>query len=592
MTPTNKLLAALAMSLVIGNELTVNAATLPQLPQKQVDVTMPTVTGNTYTVATCADIQTHLNSAAAANVNLTHAINIPPTLSCTQNYVLPSHTGGTGWILIRTSSFANLPSEGTRASTANSSLMPILKYNFGNGDEGVFEAKTGAQRYRFIGLDIQGNAAIAPNYSLIVTGYGNFNALNTGYIIIDRCLLRDTDPNHATLRGVMMNAELGNTAIIDSYVTGIKDVGRTSDSQAVLITANPGPILIRNNFLRASGENIMTGGGGTPSSSVIPTNLTIQRNTIDKDPTWCCTLQWLQKTLLELKCSNKVLIEGNDFLNMPWDDGGNTFRLTVRGNSGSTPGGDPWCETSDITIRYNLAANVTNFINSFGSDDGGPGFESMHSKRWHIHDNLIYGLGWICGGGASCGRFYQIQGGGQGTNCTDPIPTCKNENLTIAHNTIDDVKEALFYNDASGFGGIGLDFRDNLINVNGGRGAYSMSLWGTNLLNAAWGTTWNWANNRLAGIGGGEDTGLYPQGTNSYPANITNFLWTNRAARDYTLQSSSPAKGTASDGTDQGVNFSAYNTARAGGSVGGTGGGGSADLTPPATPQNVQISIN
>ena len=592
MTPTSKLITACVMSLTIGGEFAAHAANLPQLPQRQVDVTMPTVNGTTLN-ATCATLQAQLNAAAALNVNLTHQIILATGTTCTGPYKLPSHTGGTGWILIKGPNYASLPASGTRVKLSDAALMPTVKYGSdGIAHDGTFSAETGAQRYRIIGINNIQDSTKVPNWAYFTTGFNNQNALNTGYIIIDRVIVQDTDINHASIRAFYLNADLGNTAIIDSYVTGIKDVGRTSDTQAVLITANPGPILIRNNFLRASGENIMTGGGGTPSAGLVPSDLTIQLNTIDKDPAWCCTLQWLQKTLLELKCSNRVLIEANDFLNMPWDDGGNTFRLTVRGNSGSQPGGDPWCETSDITIRYNLAANVTNFINSYGSDDGGPGFQSKHSKRWYIHDNLIYGLGWSCGGGGSCGRFYQIQGGGQGTNCTDPTPTCKNENLTIAHNTIDNIAEAMLYMDEAGFGGINLDFRDNLINVNGGRGAYSSALWGTNVLTSGWGATWNWANNRLATIGGGESTSLYPQGTNSYPASYTTFLWTNRAARDYTLQAGSPAKGAASDGTDQGVNFSAYNAVRAGGSGGSAGGGSGTDLTPPATPQNVNISIN
>lgn len=565
-----RILVLLVLSLLPG--VAWATATLPTLPTADVNVTMPTVDGTTYTAVTCADIQTHLNSAAAANVNLTHAIDIPSSLSCTQNFTLPSHTGGTGWILVRTSSHASLPAEGTRVTTAQSSLMPTLKYNLGSGDEGVFEALTGAQRYRFIGLDIQANSAITTNYSLVVTGYGNFSATNTGYIIIDRCLVRDTTSSHTTIRGVLLNADQGHTAVIDSYFDGIKqyDIARSADTQAILITANPGPILIRNNFLRAAGENIMTGGGGTPSSGVVPNNITIKYNEISKDTSWDRTYV-LMKTLVEFKCSTKVLFEANDVHHMDWDDGGATFRLTVRAKSSPAGSGtnEEWCDSSDLTIRHNLFYNVTNFINSYGSDDGfaETGGYSMTSSRWLITNNLIYGLGWSCGGGASCGRFFQIQGGGVYPHCTDNATSnCKIRDLTISHNTVDDVVEAMLYQDESGYGGTRVDFKDNLINVNAGRGAYSAAVWGTNLLNAAYSSTWVWENNRLANIGGGENTANYPQGTNSYPASYTNFLWTNPVSRDYTLQVGSPAIAAASDGTDQGVNFTTYNAARAGGS--------------------------
>ena len=118
---------------------------------------------------------------------------------------------------------------------------------------------------------------------------------------------------------------------------------------------------------------------------------------------------------------------------------------------------------------------------------------------------------------------------------------------------------------------LGLNFSDNLINSNGsygifGGGGTGITVFGTNLFNYGWGSTWTFVNNRIAGIGGNSlDSSSYPQGTNSYPADVSSFLFTNRAARDYTLQSGSPAKGAASDGTDQGVNFAAYNAARSGG---------------------------
>lgn len=579
MTPTSKLITVCVMTLTIGGEFAANAATLPQLPQRQVDVTMPAVTGSTLN-ATCATLQAQLNAAAALNVNLTHQIILATGTTCTGPYKLPSHTGGTGWILIKGPNYASLPASGTRVKLSDAALMPQIKYGDDNvAHVGTFSAQTGAQRYRIIGIESVEDAAFSPNWAFITMGYNNQNALNTGYIIVDRCIIRDRVANHESLRGIYGEAELGNTALIDSYIAGIKDIGNDNDTQAWLTISNPGPILVQNNFLESSGENLMLGGGTPVSSAVLPRDVTIRLNTFSKNPAWWGVGNSLVKTLLELKLGVRVLVEGNDFLDMPWNDGGYTFRLTVRNENSS----GTFADVSDLTIRYNLGKNVTNWINSFGSDDQGGAYISKHSKRWYIHDNLVYGLGWSCGGGATCGAFYSMQAGG--SNCTDPTPTCKNEDVTISHNTVDDVSNWMLYADQSGQ--IGLDFKDNLINVNGARGAFSPAIYGTNFLNAAFGSTWTWTNNRVAGIGGGESTSLYPQGTNSYPTSYTDFLWTNRASRDYTLQSGSPAKNAASDGTDQGVNFSAYNAVRAGGS-----GGSGTDLTPPSTPRNVNISIN
>lgn len=177
----------------------------------------------------------------------------------------------------------------------------------------------------------------------------------------------------------------------------------------------------------------------------------------------------------------------------------------------------------------------------------------------------------MCGGGADCGAIYNIVNGGTGSNCQDYVSTCKMEDLIISHNTIDD-GQRLFCVTTNGQ--VNLSFKDNIINSKG-RGIFdcggSTSIkFGTARLNEAWpGSTWDWSHNRIAGI---DDTGpnsylSYPQGTNSYSSDSVSFMWNNRAARNYSLISGSPAKGAASDGTDQGVNFTAYNAARSGASV-------------------------
>lgn len=582
MTPTSKLIAACVMSLTIGGEFAANAANLPQLPQRQVDVTMPTVTGSTLN-ATCATLQAQLNAAAALNVNLTHQIILATGTTCTGPYKLPSHTGGTGWILIKGPNYASLPALGTRVGLNNTALMPQVKYgDDGSGNyKGAFVAQTGAQRYRFIGLEIVQDSAINPNWDLMVLGYNNANATNTGYLIIDRCVIHDTDAAHSSYRGVWGDAELGNTALLDSYVAGIKGDGR--ESQAWLSISNAGPILIQNNTLSSAGEVIMFCGASPATSSVQPSDATIQRNTVSTDPTWWGATVWQIKALFELKCGKRVLVEGNTFESLPANNGGNAFRLTPRNDAGTAT----YNEVSDLTIRYNLVRNVPNWINEIGATDITDAGPTTHSKRWYIHNNVVI-LGSNCISDVWCGSFYSIQAGGY---CIDPTPTCKNEDITIAHNTVDGVSQSTLYVDSAGQ--IGFDFRDNLINNGGSYGIWGIASGSTfnavTLLNMAWaGPTWSFTYNRVAGVGGtGLDSSTWPQGTNNYPSSYTSFLWTNRATRDYTLQTGSPAKGAASDGTDQGVNFSAYNAVRAGGSS-----GGGTDLTPPATPQNVNISIN
>ena len=223
MTPMSKFFTACVcvMSLTIGSELAAHAATspqvtLPQLPRAQVDVTMPTVTGSTLN-ATCATLQAQLNAAAALNVNLTHEVMLATGTTCTGPYKLPAHSGGTGWILIKGPNFASLPPSGTRVSPSDAALMPSVKYGESGNYTGAFAAQTDAQRYRIIGINIVQNDTVGccpsfssgfeVNWALVVLGHNNQSATNTGYFILDRVLMRDTNATHSTYHAVYGEAD-------------------------------------------------------------------------------------------------------------------------------------------------------------------------------------------------------------------------------------------------------------------------------------------------------------------------------------------------------------------------------------------------
>lgn len=188
-------------------------------------------------------------------------------------------------------------------------------------------------------------------------------------------------------------------------------------------------MLFQNSFLEGVAENINFCGGEPRREAILPQDITIKGNIFSKPSTW----GWgggpyIVKTLIEFKCGLRVLIEGNTLEEIGYDNGGTAFRLTVRAESSNST----WMELSDVTIRYNLIRNTVNGFNTFAADDDGT--NSMHSKRWTIHDNLIYGLGTHCGGGATCGYLYWMTNGG--ATCTDSSTTCKMEDLTFRHNTI------------------------------------------------------------------------------------------------------------------------------------------------------------
>lgn len=543
-----------------------SAATVATLPAANVNVTMPTIDGSTLN-ATCGTLQSQLNAAAALNVNLTHRIIIATGTTCTGRFTLPSHIG-TGWILITGPNMASLPPTGTRVGPADAALMPKLR-NSSNANEGIIDALTGAQRYRFIGIEFLENTAVA-NDNWICLGFISecANATSTGYFILDRVIIRDTTSTHSSGRAIKADTQLGNVALIDSYCSGMKIVGQ--ETQCFQADRVGGPVLIQNNYLEAAGENIMfCGGADSSAEAYLPHDLTIKLNNFFIPNAWHFQGGgFVVKTELELKCGVRVLIEANTLENMPSDGVGWVMRLTPRNQGGPTT----YSDVSDLTIRHNLIRNVWNgFQNITADDQAGAQFVTKHTKRWNITNNLVYGLGAFGGGASQGGKFFQSS---RGKNvCSDASPNCQFDDLIITHNTIDNVRELSLCFMQTGVGNeqnIDFDFKDNLINAPSGNGYGIVDCnaggpWATNELNQAWGATWAWTNNTMVHPSIGSDgRANYPQGTNSYPTSASTIQWTNQGARDYTLLGTSAAKNSASDGTDRGVNFTTYTAARSG----------------------------
>ena len=74
-------------------------------------------------------------------------------------------------------------------------------------------------------------------------------------IVVDRCYVHGTATADLQ-RGIVLNG--ARQAVVDSWVSDVHSAD--IDSQAILGWAGPGPFKIVNNYLEASGENVMFGG--------------------------------------------------------------------------------------------------------------------------------------------------------------------------------------------------------------------------------------------------------------------------------------------------------------------------------------------
>jgi hypothetical protein len=307
------------------------------------------------------------------------------------------------YITIRTDTpDSKLPPEGTRISPAwggvaslpgrpayaqppggPAKLMPTL----------IVKAPSGAiigDHYRFVGVEWTSRPDL--HIGRLVTTEG------ADHVVFDRNWLHPSEGSEMN-KGIGMIHGTRFIAVINSYLSGFQCIARTgtcTDASAVGGGNGDLPIgtlKIYNNFLEASGENIMFGG---TASEINPTDIEIRRNHLFRPMLWKkgepgytpagSGNPVIVKNNFELKSGIRVLFEANLMENC-W--GGFTqtgFSILITPKSQSDK--CPKCEVTDVTLRYNRIRNVAGVIQvaNIPSDAGG---STTDGGRYSIHDLLV-----------------------------------------------------------------------------------------------------------------------------------------------------------------------------------------------------------
>ena len=471
----------------------------------------------TIRVASGGDLQGALDRARAGDV-----IELAAGAAFTGNFVLPAKTGNR-YTVLRTAATAGLPDRAGRISPAHAGKLARLQSPNGTA---ALRTAPGAHHWRLMLLEFGPNAGGVGD--ILVLGDGTIAQAGEATphdLIVDRCYLHG-DPARGQKRGIALNSAA--TIVTGSYVSDIKSA--TQDAQAIAGWSGPGPYLIENNYLEASGENFMLGGATPAANGIIPSDVTFRRNHVSRPPSWR-SQNWTVKNLFELKNARRVLIEGNLFENH-WVDAqpGYAIVLTPRGERGAAP----WATVEDVTFRYNIVRNVAAGFNMLARDDAGP---SGTLKRVRIADNLFLRLDREAWGGN--GAFMQI---GEGPS-----------DIVVEHNTIMHTGNVLtVYGGSRSAPSVAerFVFRNNIAphNANGvigqGLGVGSDSI-----------DTFFPGSVFLRNVLAGGRASRYP-GDNLFPE-MDKFTqqFVNHAGGDYRLKPDSDFRRAASDGADLGVNF-------------------------------------
>jgi hypothetical protein len=534
--------------------------------------------GSTITVNSGGNLQAALNSASCGDtIQLQAGATFAgqfrfPAKNCDDNH----------WIVVRTSAADSaLPAEGSRLTPcyAGVSSLPsrpafncastknvLAKIVMSTPGSGPIQFASGANHYRLMGLEITRVARIGVVYALA-------SAVNGGTVnnlIVDRVWMHGTAQDE-TARGVWL---AGGTyiSVVDSFLTDFHCIARTGacgDAQAIgggVGNGPAGPYKITNNFLEASGENILFGGGLADGT---PTDIQVSQNHMFKPLTWMRGQPgymggpngnpFIVKNLFELKNAKRVLLEGN-LMEDAW--GGFTqvgfgVLLTPKNQAG---GLCPICQVTDVTIRYNFIRHVgggLQIANALADDHGAP----LDGQRYSIHDIVIDDINGAKYSGP--GEFAQlsVQAG------APPLQNVHMNHITAFPSNMLFVIGAMV---ATTTPMKNFVFTNNIVNAGpapiwstgGGRGNcayYDIPL-----------TTFNtcfsysvFAPNAIIGASAAYASAKWPAG-NYFPTFALGVGFVNYnggIGGDYHLQPSSPYKNKGTDGKDLGADIDAVNSA-------------------------------
>lgn len=419
----------------------------------------------------------------------------------------------TDFVTIQSSGVNDLPVE-TRVSPAQrSSMATIVAGMFGRP---AVSAADGAHHYRFVGIEFTTTSSLY-NYGLVTLGSREKDTSRLPHSIeIDRSYFH---PNKTgtTRRGLALNS--ANTTIKNSYFEGFAFPGE--ETQGICGWTGTRNVRVINNYIEGGAENIMFGGADPDSADLIPTDIEVRGNHLNKPAQWNGTAT--VKTIFELKNAKRVQFVGN-LLTNNWK--GSAFRITVRNQDD----GAPFSTIEDVVIKNNVVDGAGEGINILGKDDTYP---SQTLKRLTIENNLFLNL--TNGNGfEGSGYFIQIADG---------------EDVTIANNTVfNSGNITTFYGKLPR----NFIFRDNIT----GHGSYGIHGPIDLKSDNARAMFQNNVFMNLNGVSAGDHA--FPMG-NEIVSGIADVGFADVSSKDFRLMATSKYKGKGRNGVDLGSNLAPQN---------------------------------
>ncbi len=384
-------------------------ATLPQSCIYTAESATPSP-GKIISVRAGGDLQSALNSAQCGDT-----ISIDPSTTLVGIFHLNANQcDANHWITIRTAApDSSLPPEGTRLTPcyAGVASLPgrpdyscskpqrVIPQISSPKTSPAFQLQNGASHYRLIGLEITRNAGTGFIGPLI----GVEKDYQANNIIVDRSWVHGSKQDD-TASAISVDG-MTFAAVIDSYLSDFHctyQSGGCTDAHAVgggNSEQAGGPYKIVNNYLEASGENILFGGG---HATTTPADIEIRRNHMYKPMIWMKGQPgyvggkngnpFAVLNLSELKNAQRVLFEGNVMENSwgGFTQKGAVILLTPKSqySKAKHAGVCPDCQVTDVTIRYSRTSHSGRGIAIAAGLTGEPKgkYQAKAAARYSIHD--------------------------------------------------------------------------------------------------------------------------------------------------------------------------------------------------------------
>lgn len=369
--------------------------------------------GSVVNVAAGADLQAALNNAFCGDT-----IELQAGAAFLGRFTFPAKKcDSSHWIIVRTSApDSALPAEGQRMTPCYAGVAALpARPDFGCTNpqnvlariennttmDGPVVFANGANHYRLIGLEITRTEGVLSDPDLVLVEPRG----TADHIIVDRSWLHGT-PHDDTQVGVFFTG-FTYGAVVDSYFSDFHCTERTgicTDAHAIgggIGDHQDGPLKISGNFLEASTESIMFGGG---AASKTPADIQILRNHFFKPWIWMPGnpnfvggrggRPFIVKNHIELKNATRVLIEANRMENNwgGFTQSGYAVLLTPKSQHTRHHGNVcPLCQVTDVTIRYSYISHSGSGLQlaTSISGTGGNGGPAREGSRWSIHDIVL-----------------------------------------------------------------------------------------------------------------------------------------------------------------------------------------------------------